>query len=100
MWVIPSDRAATDILGLVTRRIRIVVRGGGINLKKIQIIFCTFMENLSENNRSKIGGVPIAIPDAKKVIRIVETISLRRGKVLNPFLISRNEGKIKDENLN
>ena len=37
--VIPSDNAATDILGLVKRRISIVVNGGGINLKKIQIRF-------------------------------------------------------------
>ena len=98
--VIPSDNAATDILGLVKRRISIVVNGGGINLKKIQIRFWTFRGNLPGNNTSKSGGVPIAIPEAKKVIKIVVMISLKRGKVLNPFLISTNEGKFKYEKLN
>tara|TARA_Y100001968_G_scaffold303184_1_gene317151 strand:+ start:463 stop:792 length:330 start_codon:yes stop_codon:yes gene_type:complete len=100
MWVIPSDNAATDILGLVKRRISIVIKGGGINLKKIQIRFCILIENLPGNIISKSGGVPIAIPEAKKVIKIVEAISLIRGRVLNPFPISANEGKFIYEKLN
>ena len=95
MWVIPSDKAANEILGLANIRIRIVVKGGGINLKKTHIRFWILTENLSEKNSSKSGGVPMAIPDAKKVIIVVEIISLSRGKELNALLISRNDGNFK-----
>ena len=71
IWVIPSDNAATDILGLVKRRISIVVNGGGINLKKIQIRFWTFRENLPGINTNRSGGVPIAIPEAKKLLKLL-----------------------------
>ena len=77
-----------------------MVKGGGINLKKIQIRFWILIENLSGKNISKSGGVPMAIPDAKNVIKIVEAISLKRGRVLNPFPRSANEGKFKYEKFN
>ena len=92
----PSDNAATDILGLVKRRMIIVVNGGGINLKKIQIIFWIFIENLYGNNNIKRGGVPIAIAEAKNVIITVEMISFRIGRSLNAFFNSMNEGIFKD----
>ena len=94
----PSDNAATDILGLLKRRIRIVVRGVGINLKKSQNRFWTFRESLSGKHNSKSGGVPIAIQEAKKVIRTVDEINLIRGSALIAENISRNDGKGKYEN--
>ena len=81
MCVIPSDNAATDILGLVKRRIIIAVKGGGVNLKKIHIIFCTFKDNLFGKNKSKSGGVLIAKPVARNVIMIVVITRFRRGSL-------------------
>tara|TARA_B100000700_G_scaffold323145_1_gene426286 strand:+ start:2365 stop:2604 length:240 start_codon:yes stop_codon:yes gene_type:complete len=79
--VIPSDNAATYIFGFVKSRIKIAVKGGGINLKKIQIKFCIFIESLLGKNNSKRGGVPIAIPDANNVIKIVVIIRLNKGRL-------------------
>ena len=90
--VIPKDNAATDILGLVKRRISIVVSGGGINLKKIQIIFWNLREDLFGKIKSKSGGVPIAIPDAKNVIKIVDIIRFSKGRAWNAFLNSMKDG--------
>ena len=95
--VIPSANAATDTLGLVKRRIMITVNGGGINLKKTQIIFWIFRENFCGKNNIKRGGVLIAIPDANKVIIIVEIISLRIGREWNASFNSKIEGKVNDE---
>tara|TARA_Y100001968_G_C18754278_1_gene434762 strand:+ start:259 stop:411 length:153 start_codon:yes stop_codon:yes gene_type:complete len=50
---------------------------------------------LSGNNNSKTGGVPIAMPEAKKVIRIVVATSLKIGRALIAYLNSTNEGKDK-----
>ena len=95
MCVIPSANAATDIFGFVKIRISIAVNGEGINLKKIQIRFWTFSDNLLGKNNSKRGGVPIAIPDAKKDIISVVEISSIIGRLLNAFFNSEIEGKNK-----
>ena len=66
-----NDKAAKDIFGLVNRSRTMAVNGDGINLKKIQIRLWPFNENLLGKYNIRSGGVPIAIPDAKKVINNV-----------------------------
>ena len=55
---------------------------------------------MSGKINSKSGGVPIAIPEPKKVIRVVFAISCKRGRVWTAYTNSSNDGKVKYENLN